>query len=279
MVKPAARRQAVCYVQQSFGLSERAACRALGMPRATQRYCSRREPATELVAKLRRLAIARPRAGYRQLHRLLRREGVSVNHKRVYRLYREEGLTVRIKRRRRLAAAPREEPARPTQPGQRWSMDFVTDHTIDGHRFRVLTLIDDFSRRCPGLVVERSIGGHRVVRFLEQVGLRDGFPKTIVVDNGPEFISNALDQWAHSRSVRLHFIRPGRPVENAFIESFNGRFRDECLNTNWFYGLEHAREVISAWRDDYNDQRPHSSLAGLTPSEYEKAHRRTSDLG
>jgi putative transposase len=279
MVKPAARRHAVGYMQQAFGLSERGACRALGVTRATHRYRSRRPPSTGLIAKLRKLAAERPRFGYRRLHILLRRQGVVVNHKRVYRLYREEGLAVRIKRRRRLAASPRTVPPPPTRPRQRWSMDFVSDRTSNGLRFRVLTLVDDFSRVSPGLLAERSIGGHRVVRFLDEVASTHGYPESIVIDNGPEFISNALDQWAHARGVRLHFIRPGRPVENAFIESFNGKFRDECLNANWFFGMEHAREVIDDWWDDYNRCRPHSSLGGMSPTEYEENFRRTQTLG
>jgi putative transposase len=225
--------------------------------------------------KMRKLAIERPRYGYRRLHLLLRRQGVVVNHKCVYRLYRQEGLAVRVKRRRRLVASPRTAPPKPERAGQRWSMDFVSDATSEGHRFRILTLIDNFSRRSPGAVVERSIGGSRVARFLDEVAQIYGYPETIVIDNGPEFISNALDQWAHARGVHLHFIRPGRPVENAFIESFNGRLRDECLNANWFSGLEHARSVIYEWLDDYNDRRPHSSLGGLTPSEFEKLQKRT----
>jgi putative transposase len=157
-------------------------------------------------------------------------------------------------------------------------MDFVSDHTTDGHRFRILTLIDTFTRRAPGVVIERSIGGLRVARFLDQVAAKHGYPKSITVDNGPEFISNVLDQWAHAHDVQLLFSRPGRPVDNAFIESFNGRLRDECLNTNWFYGLDQAREVINAWLEDYNERRPHGSLGGLTPVEYERAQLRTSSL-
>jgi putative transposase len=279
MVRPAVRRQAVEHVQEAFGLSERSACRALGFPRASHRYESIRVDAPELVAKLRKLAMERPRFGYRRLHILLRRGGEIVNHKRIYRLYRLEGLTVRIKRRKRLAASPRLAPRTPNGIGQRWSMDFVCDHTAEGLRFRVLTLVDDFSRRSPGLLVERSIGGGRVVRFLEELARVNGYPETIVIDNGPEFVSNALDQWAHSHNVQLHFIRPGRPVENAFIESFNGKFRDECLNANWFHSLEHTREIVSEWLEDYNERRPHSSLGGLTPMEFERAQERTSALG
>lgn len=225
---------------------------------------------------MRQLAADRPRGGYRTLWRLLRREGVRVNHKRVYRLYRAEGLSLRVKRRRRQAASPRTDPQPVTGAGQRWAMDFVSDCTSDGHRFRILTLIDTFTRCAPGVIIERSIGGPRVVRFLGQIAARWGYPKTITVDNGPEFISNVLDQWAHAHGVHLHFSRPGKPVDNAFIESFNGRLRDECLNTNWFYRLENAREIVNAWLEDYNERRPHSSLAGLTPAEYARTQPRTS---
>jgi len=273
MVKPATRRQAVRYVQSTYGLSERGSCRALGMSRATQRYARRRGEPEELLARLRELAAKRPRAGYRTLGRLLEREGLQVNHKRVYRLYRAEGLSIRVKRRRRLAASPRQAAPAVTRPGERWAMDFVSDSTTDGHRFRILTLIDPFTRCAPGVVVERSISGVRVVRFLEQVAAKSGYPRTITVDNGPEFISNALDQWAHAHGVQLLFSRPGKPVDNAFIESFNGRLRDECLNENWFYGLEQARETVGEWITDYNERRPHSSLAGRTPAEYEKQIR------
>lgn len=276
MVKPEARRLAVRHVQHAFGLSERSACRALGVPRATQRYEARREPQDALLGRMRELAAKRPRAGYRTLYRLLRREGSEANHKRVYRLYRNDGLSLRIKRRKRRAASKREAPPPVCRPNDRWAMDFVSDATTDGRRFRILTLIDTFTRRVPGVVVERSIGGPRVVRFLDEVAAKQGYPKSITVDNGPEFISNVLDQWAHAHGVTLHFSRPGKPVDNAFIESFNGRLRDECLNTNWFYGLEQARELIDEWLRDYNDERPHSSLAGLTPAEYERKQLRTS---
>jgi putative transposase len=273
MVRPAARRQAVEYLRTAYQLSERSSCRALGMPRATQRYRSLKESPDPLVARLRALAALRPRAGYRTLGRLLRREGVRVNDKRVYRLYRSESLSLRVKRRRRHAASARVVPQPAIRAWQRWAMDFMSDSTTDGHRFRILTLVDIFTRRGPGVVVERSIGGTRVVRFLDEVAAVHGYPESINIDNGPEFVSKALDQWAHAHGVTLYFSRPGKPVDNAFIESFNGRLRDECLNTNWFYGLEQAREVIDAWLKDYNEHRPHSSLAGLTPVEYEKQVR------
>lgn len=275
MVRPEVRREIVRHVQTAFGLSERSACRAVGVPRATQRYVSRKEPQEPLLTRMRELATQRPRAGYRTLYRLLRREGRTANHKRVYRLYRADGLSLRIKRRKRRAASKREQPPPVLRPNDCWAMDFVSDCTSDGRRFRILTLIDVCTRRAPGVVVERSIGGPRVVRFLDEVAAKLGYPKVITVDNGPEFISNALDQWAHAHGVTLHFSRPGKPVDNAFIESFNGRLREECLNTNWFYGLEDARDIIGAWLADYNEHRPHSSLAGLTPAEYERTQIRT----
>lgn len=262
------------YLQLAFGMSERRACRTAAVSRATHRYESVREEPGGLVAKLKQLAQEKPRYGYRQLHRLLRRQGVHVNHKRVYRLYRSEGMALRIKRRRRCAASPRVALPPATRPSQRWSMDFVSDHTTDGRRFRILTLVDVFSRRSPGICVDVSITGKRVTRVLDELAATGGLPEEITIDNGPEFISNDLDQWAFERGVRLHFIRPGKPTENAHIESFNGRLRDECLNATWFHGLEHARDVITDWWHDYNLARPHSALGGLTPMEYEQLHRR-----
>lgn len=269
MVRPTDRRQAVGSIRASYEFSERRTCRALGFSRSSHRYASCRQEPVELLERLRAHAASRPRFGYRRLHLLLRREGQQVNHKRVYRLYRLEGLSVRTKRRKRMVAAPRTVLPPPTRPNQRWSMDFVSDVTEKGRRFRVFTLVDDFTRRCMALVVDTSFSGRRIGRVLDEVAAGRGLPDTICVDNGPEFTSNALDQWAYQRGAKLHFIRPGKPVENAFVESFNGKFRDECLNSNWFANLLHARAVIEAWRVDYNEVRPHSSLDGLSPSEYE----------
>jgi putative transposase len=281
MVTPAAKRQVVGFLQQAFGMSERRACRAVDLNRATQRYAPTRVDPPELVQALLAVAYARPRAGYQQIHRVLRRQGHVYNRKRVYRLYRAHGLGVRVRRRRkRYAAAPRTQPARPTAAGQQWAMDFVSDQLISGRRFRTLNIVDEYSRVAPGILVETSIAGAQVARFLDELAATHGLPATIVVDNGPEFISNALDQWAHQHGVTLHFIKPGTPTQNAFIESFNGTFRNECLNANWFGSLDHARAVIEAWRTDYNHERPHSSLGGLTPIEYQlrvPAHREHPD--
>lgn len=274
MVKPAVCREAVGLVQAELKLSERQACRALGVSRASTRYRSIRPVPTELLEKLKAIASQRPRWGYRQLWRMLRREGLRVNHKRVYRLYRAEGLSVRTKRRKRMTAAPRLALSPATRPNERWSMDFVSDITEAGRRFRVFTLVDDFTRRCVALEVDSSLTGVRLARILRSL---DALPTTLVCDNGTEFTSKAMDQWAFESKVKLHFTRPGKPTDNAFIESFNGKFRNECLNTQWFANLEHAREIIAAWHSDYNDVRPHSSLDGMTPSEYERAfnHRLT----
>jgi len=276
MVTPAIRRLVVGHAMKAHEVSERRACSAVGVSRTSYRYRSRRKHPKLFVATLRELAAERPRFGYRGLYRLLRRRGHVVNHKRVYRLYRLEGLHVRTKRRKRFAASPRVEVPKATKPRQVWSMDFVSDHTVSGRRFRILTVVDRFSRRCPGVLVETSIPGRRVAAFLDELASKLGYPEMITVDNGPEFISNALDQWATEHGVKLQFSRPGKPVDNAFVEAFNGRLRDECLNASWFTSLDDARHVIESWVKDYNEERPHSALGGLTPMEYERDQLRTS---
>ena len=200
-----------------------------------------------------------------------------VNHKRVERLYREEGLSLRKRKRRKTAAMDRVIPPKPEKPNERWSMDFVTDSTVTGRRFRVLAIIDDYSRECPAAEVDTSLGGSRVVSVLERLAETRGLPKVITMDNGPEFAGKALDEWAYRRGVKLNFIRPGKPIENAFAESFNGRLRDECLNENWFLSVQEARDIIEVWRKDYNEARPHSSLNGLTPSEFAEKYSLSSN--
>lgn len=218
--------------------------------------------------RLRAWAARRPRWGYRMLHWALGQEGWVVNRKRVYRLYREEGLRIRRRRRKQVAAAPREKLAAATRPNERWSMDFMSDELEDGSPLRLLNVVDDLTRECPGIEVDRSLPAARVIECLERAGEEYGFPETIVVDNGPEFASKALHAWAYRRGIQLHFIEPGKPVQNAFIESFNGRLRDECLNQHWFRSLADARQIVEDWRLDYNRARPHSALGGLTPEEY-----------
>lgn len=231
------------------------------------------EPQTALRVRLRDLAEARVQYGYRRLHVLLRREGWLINVKRVYRLYCEEGLGLRIKRpRRRRSPVPRVSQPKPVRPNQIWSMDFVSDELGWGHRFRVLTLVDHFSRVSPALEVGSGMSGQKVADVLTRLSMTVGMPEVIRVDNGPEFTSKALDQWAYCNGVHLDFISPGKPVENAFIESFNASFRKECLNAHWFQTLEDAKQTIEQWRREYNEEKPHSSLGKLAPMEFAENH-------
>ena len=225
--------------------------------------------------RLRELASERRRYGYRRLAVLLRREGFLGNHQQVYRLYKEEGLVVRRRRRKKTAGVERVVPPLPERQNQRWSfrgrMDFLLDGLSDGRRLRMLTLVDNYSRECLAIEVDTSLPGARVVQVLEQVSSMRDLPEIIVVDNGPEFAGKALDAWAYSRGVGLHFIEPGKPVQNAYIESFNGKFRDECLNEHWFGSLAETHAIVEAWRHDYNTVRPHSSLDNMTTAEAEQA--------
>lgn len=232
------------------------------------RYQSQRVVAAELVEDLRQVAMERPRFGYRRLHVMLRRKGWTVNPKLVLRLVRENGWLVRRRQRKKLAAVPRVPAPQPTRPNEAWAMDFVFDGTAGGRTFRTLNVIDRFTRECLVIEVDTSITGQRVVAVLALLVARRGRPQNIRIDNGPEFISKALDAWAFANGVALHFIRPAKPTENGHIESFNGRLRDECLNANWFVDITDAREKIELWRRDYNEVRPHSSLGYLTPMEY-----------
>lgn len=268
MVRPAVRRRAVEVARTEHGLTERRACALVRMDRSSFRYQSRRPDESELRERLRMLAAQRPRFGARRLWLLLRREGHIVNHKKVERLYRLEGLTVRKRKRKRVALVPRQVRPKAERVNERWSMDFTHDATADGRSFRTLNVVDDWSRECLAISVARSIRGDQVAEVLERLGEQRGLPEAIVVDNGPEFASRALDAWAYRRGVQLLFIEPGKPVQNAFVESFNGSFRDECLNQHWFETLDDAIRLIEAWRLDYNRARPHSSLGDLTPEEF-----------
>jgi len=238
------------------------------LERSSYYYQSRRADDQGLRLRLKELAAVRVRFGYRRLHVLLQREGWTVNHKRVYRLYGEEQLAVRTKKRRKIASLGRTAQGAAQRLNEQWSMDFVYDRTEDGRGLRVLTVVDNFSRECLALEADRSLSGERVAATLEQVAGQRGYPQSIRVDNGTEFYSKAMDQWAYRSGVRLAFIRPGKPTENGYIESFNGRLRDECLNVHLFFGLEDARQKLEAWRVDYNTNRPHRSLGQKTPAEY-----------
>lgn len=268
MVTPEQRRTAVTDATRTAEISERRACRFTGFARSSQRYRSRRPPDTELRARLHELAARRRRWGYRQLYRVLRREGRRINRKRVQRLYQEEGLQVRRRKRKRRTTVPRSPFPVPTRPNERWSMDFVRDTLGDGRVFRAFTVVDDCTRECPAIEVDFSLSGERVTQVLNRLARTRGLPRAIVCDNGPEFAGQTLDEWADHHGLVLDFIEPGKPVQNAFVESFNGTFREECLNENWFVSLEDARQIIEAWRVDYEDARPHSSLGDRTPREF-----------
>jgi putative transposase len=248
--------------------SQRRACRWLGFHRSAVRYVvTPREGETRLRKRLCELADEKPRWGSPMLTWRLRREGFRDNHKRIRRLYRLEGLAVRRRRKKRVSV-PRVPLPTATRPNEQWAMDFVRDTLVDGKAFRALTIVDTCTRESPEIEVDVSLPGERVVAVLDELALTRGLPERIVLDNGPEFHSKALDAWAHRRGVSLQFIRPGKPVENAFIESFNGRLRDECLNQHWFLSLADPMRTIESWRESYNNDRPHRGLHHLTPAEY-----------
>jgi putative transposase len=229
-----------------------------------------------LRARIEEIAAVKRRYGYRRVYLRLRREGWQVNRKRVYRLYREARLAVRRRKRKRIGVFERKPLPKPTAANVSWSMDFVADGLIGGRRLRCLTIVDDCTRECLAIEVDTSLPGLRVQAVLDRLGDTRGLPQSITVDNGPEFDGKVLDQWSYRTGVQLAFIRPGKPNENAYIESFNGKFRDECLNEHWFISLGHARGIIEAWRIEYNTERPHSSLGNRTPQEF-AANRATKD--
>ena len=261
-------------MRQAVRISERRACGLIGIARTTmRRMIGEAEQDIALKARIVDLAHARRRFGYRRIHDLLRREGIHANHKRVYRLYRQAQLTVRRRRRRKLVMLERQPLTMPNGPNETWSMDFVMDSLVSGRRIKCLTIVDDFTRECLDIAVDFGISGGYVARVLETIGQFKGLPRAIRTDQGPEFTSRDLDRWAYGRSVSLKLITAGKPTENAYIESFNGKFRDECLNDHYFNNLAHARAVITEWRRDYNEARPHSSLGRMPPAEYAALHR------
>jgi len=250
--------------------SERRACRWLGVHRSAVRYVPKRRADHALRARLRELADRNPRWGAPMLTWKLRQDGIRDNHKRIRRLYRLEGLAVRRRRRKRVAA-PRVTSPAATRANEQWAMDFMRDTMAEGRAFRLLTLVDVYTRESPVIEVDVSLGAARVVAVLERLRATRGLPERITVDNGPEFQSKALDAWAHQHHVQLVFSRPGKPVDNTFIEAFNGRVRDECLNQHWFLSLADARRTIEHWRETYNTDRPHKGLGRRTPSEFAQA--------
>jgi len=259
---------------ERFGLSQRRVCRLLAVDRNTLRYCSRRQDDAALRMRIREIAELKRRYGCPRIYVRLRREGWVVNHKKVERLYyRDERLSLRQRRRKKATAVPRVVLPKPTQPGRCYALDFVHDRLVTGRRFKCLTMTDLYSKEVPVIAVDVSISGARVCRILDQLFLTRPLPETLILDNGPEFAGTALDAWAAQHGVHLHFIQPGKPVQNAFIESFNGKFRDECLNEHWFLTLQEAQLVIEAWRREYNEERTHSGIGDVTPQEFIRNHQ------
>jgi len=272
VVSPQTKRDAVNCAMQGHRLSVTRACGLVGISRSLYRYRPRCNANAAVTARLVELAADKRRYGYRRLHVLLRREGVAINRKRTYRLYRDAGLTVRRRKRKRIGPIERRPLAKPTAPNVSWSMDFVADGLANGRRLRCLTIVDDYTRESLAIEVDTSLPGLRVREVLQRLAESRGLPTSITVDHGPEFESQVLDAWAYQSGVRLAFIRPGKPNENAYVESFNGRLRDECLNEHWFLTLAHAQTAIEAWRLEYNNERPHSALGYLTPMQFAQAH-------
>ncbi|HSA85653.1 MAG TPA: IS3 family transposase [Nitrospira sp.] len=256
-----------------FGLSQRRVCRLLALDRQTFRYRSRRQEDAALRTRIREIAEHKRRYGCPRIYVRLRREGWRVNHKKVERIYYREGLSLRRRRRKKLTAVPRVVLPRPTQPGRCYALDFVHDQLVTGRRYKCLTMTDPCSKEVPVIEVDVSIGGARGCRVLDRLFTTRPLPDLLILDNGPEFAGTALDAWAAQHGVHLHFIQPGKPIQNAFIESFNGKFRDECLNEHWFLTLPEAQLVIEAWRREYNEERTHSTIGDVTPHEFIQNHQ------
>lgn len=256
------------WAMQEKSYSQRRACSLAGIDPRVYRRKPVPDRDADLRGRMKELAAERRRFGYRRLHILLKREGWAVNWKKLYRIYREEGLTVRKRGGRKRAIGTRAPLSLPSTANERWSLDFMSDSLEDGRRFRVLNVIDDYSRECLAAVVDTSISGLRVARELDRIAEMRGYPAQVVSDNGTELTSNAMLKWQEDRKVGWHYIAPGKPMQNGFVESFNGRMREECLNEHLFPSIRHASDLIAEWRTDYNHTRPHSSLAGMTPHEY-----------
>lgn len=288
MVKPAAKREAVRHATESYAVSLRRACRLMQIVPSSFYYKPKPREDGVLRAAVKEIAAKRRRWGYRMIMMKLRQMEFPDNHKRIYRIYREEGLQVPMRKKRKAALWRGEKPEAAAHRNDRWSMDFMSDQLADGRRIRTLNIVDDHTRECLAIEVDSSLSGHRVCRVLDRLIAQRGRPKRLITDNGPEsersgdrrpkvarrvseanqFTSKALDRWAYEHCVELQFIQPGKPVQNAFVESFNGTMRNECLNEHWFLDLEDAKDLVEAWRIDYNTERPHSSLGGLTPGEF-----------
>ena len=268
MVTPDVKRKAVERACKEHGVSQRRACTILNVDRSSVRYKSVRSDDANLREAMRQVASERRRFGYRRIHVMLERQGIYMNQKKLRRLYREEKLQVRKRGGRKRALGTRRPMLLPSTTNNRWSLDFISDAFTDGRRFRVLAVVDDFSRECLALVADTSHSGMRVTRELNELIRQRGKPKTVVSDNGTELTSMAVLRWCQETGIEWHYIQPGKPMQNGFVESFNGSFRDECLNETLFTSLSEARTKINEWKKDYNHNRPHSSLGNLTPYEY-----------
>ena len=277
-MKPSRLRELATDLMQRFGASQRQACRVLKLSRSVYSYQSIARDSNAIVMRIKEITQTRVHYGYRRVHVMLRREGWSDNHKRVYRLYREQGLSLRHKRPRRNKAARLRQPKQVvTAINEIWSMDFVADALFDGRRLRTLTIIDNYTRECLAIEVGATLRGEDVVAALNRIAVIRPLPRFIKADNGSEFISKVLDKWAYENGVEIDFSRPGTPTDNAKNESFNGRLREECLNAHWFLSLADARRKIEAWREYYNEARPHSALQWMTPAEFARQCKSRAD--
>ena len=274
MVRPALRMQALEYVRGHYGISVRRACRLVQLSRSTPYYKRRKDQRPELRQRMRELAHTRVRYGYRRLHVLLKREGWQLGRSQCYRIYGEEALQLRSKLpKKRKMVVQRRQRMLPTKPGEAWSMDFVADQFSHGGKFRILTVVDVYTRTALAVHAGHRLKGEDVVEVLNRLVRHHGAPRAIFVDNGSEFTGRLMDMWAYHHGVRLDFSRPGKPTDNSFVETFNGSLRDECLNVHWFASLGEARSLLEAWRREYNEIRPHSALDDLTPAEYARRMR------
>jgi putative transposase len=273
------KRFAAMQLKAHFGLSVSRACRLVSLPRSTYHYRTvKADNEAAVVQRIQTLIAAHKSWGYPMIHAILRREGLVQNHKRTWRIYQAQGLTLKLRKRTKRASVLRLELAEPTRPNERWAMDFMSDGLWNGRKFKVLTILDIFTKEGLAIEVDTSINGYRVTRVLDWLILTRGCPAVITTDNGPEFAGIVLDQWAYHHQVRHDFIKPGKPIQNAFIESFNGRLRHECLNQHYFSTLLEAKQIIEGWRLEYNTFRPHGSLNGLTPEAFKRAwedHQKT----
>lgn len=279
MVEPKARREVVDHLRSGFGLSVNRACSLASISRASYRYKPKPRNDAALTARMRELAAQRSRNGCPMLHAILRREGLVINHKCTERIYAEQRLQLRRKTRKKLKSVVRVPLPVPERPGEVWAMDFMSHSLWGGRRFRILNVLDIYPREHLDAVVDTSLGGERVTRELDRLIAIYGKPTGIVVDNGPEFRSLVMDEWAWRHGIKLDFIDPGKPQQNGFIESFNGTFRAECLDLHWFRSINEARRIVEAWRQDYNHVRPHSALDYLTPAAFRSAQSSRMAMG